>query len=294
MFDRRGLMSHTTYHRPRTLEEARSLAAETPGARYIAGGTDLLVQMKSGRERPDALISLRSVPELAGITTGGVTSIGAMTTLTDVLGHPVVSKRYPALVAAVRSMGSIQIRNAATLGGNLCNASPAADSAPPLVALGARASVRGRDGVREIPIEDLFAGPGRTCLGPGDILTAILLDPPPSGARGAFLRKTRVHVDLALASIAVVLEMDPAGETCREARVAAGAVAPTALRLRQVEAVLAGGKITPEILGRARQLARDGISPISDVRASADYRRHITGVLLGRAVSALLNGGVEL
>ncbi len=285
-------MPHTAYHRPRTLEEARSLKAETPGACFIAGGTDLLVQMRGGRKRPGALISLRSVAELAGVTTGGVTAIGAMTTLTDVLRHPVVSKRFPALVAAVRSMGSVQIRNVATLGGNLCNASPAADSAPPLLVLGAKARIEGGDGEREIPIEDLIAGPGRTCLGPDDVLTAILLDPPPSGARGAFLRKTRVHVDLALASVAVALEMDPASEICRQARVAAGAVAPTPLRLREVEAMLAGEKITQETLGRARQLARDGISPISDVRASADYRRHITGVLLARAVSSLLNGGL--
>ncbi len=283
-------MSHIAYHRPRTLEEARSLKAETPGACFIAGGTDLLVQMKGGRKCPSALISLRSVPELAGVTTGAVTSIGAMTTLTDVLEHPVVSKRHPALVEAVRSMGSVQIRNVATLGGNLCNAGPAADSAPPLLALGARARIQGGDGEREMPIEDLFAGPGRTCLGPDDMLTAILLDPPSSGTRGAFLRKTRVHVDLALASIAVVLEMDTAGETCRQARVAAGAVAPTPLRLLEVEAVLAGRRITPEVLGRAKELARDGISPISDVRASADYRRHITGVLFERAVSTLLNG----
>ncbi len=286
-------MFHTAYHRPRTLEEARSLKAETPGACFIAGGTDLLVQMKGGLKRPGDLISLRSVAELAGVTTGGVTAVGAMTTLTDVLRHPVLSERFPALVAAVRSMGSVQIRNVATLGGNLCNASPAADSAPPLLVLGARARIQGRDGEREIPIEDLFAGPGRTCLGPDDVLTAILLDPPSSGARSAFLRKTRVHVDLALASVAVALEMDPAGETCRQARVAAGAVAPTPLRLLEVEALLAGRKITPEVLGRARELARDAVSPITDVRASADYRRHITGVLLGRAVSGLLNGGLE-
>ncbi len=286
-------MFPTAYHRPRTLEEARSLKAETPGACFVAGGTDLLVQMKGGRRRPGALISLRSVAELAGVTTGGVTSIGAMTTLTDVLGHPVVSQRFPALASAVRSMASVQIRNVATLGGNLCNASPAADSAPPLLALGAKARIQGLDGEREMPIEDLFAGPGRTCLGRDDILTAILLDSPSARIRGAFLRKTRVHVDLALASIAVVLEMDPAGETCRQARVAAGAVAPTPLRLREVETVLAGRKLTPEVLGRAKELACDGISPISDVRASADYRRHITGVLLGRAVSSLLNGGPE-
>ncbi len=282
-------MFHTAYHRPRTLDEARSLKAETPGACYVAGGTDLLVWMKSARERPGALISLRSVPELAGITTGGVTSIGALTTLTDVLGHATVRQRYPALVTAVRSMASVQIRNVATLGGNLCNASPAADSAVPLLVLEARARIQGNDGQREIPLEDLFLGPGRTCLGPGDILTAILLDPPPAGTHGAFLRKTRVHVDLALVSIAVVLEMDAGGETCRRARVAVGAAAPTPLRLPEVEAVLTG-RISPEVLGRARELARDGISPISDVRASADYRRHLTGVLLRRAISSLLDG----
>ena len=283
----------TSYHRPRTLEEARSLKAETPGACYIAGGTDLLVRMRSGHEDPSALISLRSLPELRGIAADGVLSIGAMTTLTDVLEHPAVQEHYPALIRAVRAIGSVQIRNVATLGGNLARAVPCADSAPALLVLDALVRIEGPAGRREIPIDELFVGSRQTCLGPDDVLAAILLDPPPSRARSVFLKKTRVHMDLALASVAVLLEMDAAGETCAYARVATGSVAPTPLRLPEVESLLEGRRITPEVLARAQELAREVISPITDVRTSADYRRHITGVLLGRAVSILLDEGPE-
>ena len=291
-------MSQTTYHRPRTVEEARSLKAETPGACYIAGGTDLLVRMRSGDEDPSALISLRSLPELRGIAADGALAIGAMTTLTDVLEHPAVKEHYPVLIRAVRAIGSVQIRNVATLGGNLARAVPCADSAPALLVLDARVRIEGPGGRREIPIDELFVGSRRTCLGPDDVLAAILLDPAPPRARSVFLKKTRVHMDLALASVAVLLEMDADGETgsrqtCTYARVATGSVAPTPLRLPEVESLFAGRRITPEVLRRAQELAREGISPISDVRTSADYRRHITGVLLARAVSTLLNGGSE-
>lgn len=278
----------TTYHRPRTLAEAQSLKAKTAHARYVAGGTDLLARMRSGLEAPaTALISLRSLPELAAITANGATSIGAMATLTDVSEHPAVGEGYPVLVQAVRRIGSVQIRNAATLGGNLASAAPCADSAPALLVLEARVRIAGRDGHRDLPLAELFTGPRETCLGPEEVLTAILLDPPRPGARGVFLKKTRVHVDLALVSVAVLIELDADRETCSRVRIAAGSVAPTPVRLPEVESLLAEEKITPEVVARAQELAREGIAPISDVRASADYRRHMTGVLLSRALSTL-------
>lgn len=279
---------HFEYLKPRSLEEAQSLKAETPDSRYIAGGTVILVRMRGGGERPRALISLRSLPELGRIATNGGASIGAMATLTDVLENRSVCSQFPVLAEAVRAMASAQIRNVATLGGNLCNASPAADGAPPLLVLGARVRVATPGGRREVPLQELFLGPGRTCLGPEDVLTAIVIEPPAVGARCAFLRKSRLGVDLALASVAVSLEFGADGETCRAARVAAGAVASTPLRLGEVEAVLAGRRLTPEVVARAQEVGREVISPISDLRASADYRRHITGVLVKRALSACL------
>jgi len=283
-------MDLSTYHRPRTLDEALSLKAETADARYLAGGTDLLVRMKNGVEDVRSLISLRSLPELAAITANGAASIGAMATLTDVLEHPTLDERYPVLVEAVRRIGSVQIRNVATLGGNLASAAPCADSAPALLVLDAKVRIAGRDGHRDLPLVELFTGPRQTCLGPEEVLTAILLDPPRPRARGVFLKKTRVHVDLALASVAVLVELDADRKTCAHVRIAAGSVAPTPLRLPEVETLMAGEKITPELMARARELARDAVAPISDVRASADYRRHLTGVLLVRGLSALLGG----
>ncbi|MCP4653942.1 MAG: xanthine dehydrogenase family protein subunit M, partial [bacterium] len=280
----------STYHCPRTLDEALNLKAETTDARYVAGGTDLLVRMKNGVEDVRSLISLRSLPELAAITVNGAASIGAMATLTDVLEHPALGERYPVLVEAVGRIGSVQIRNVATLGGNLASAAPCADSAPALLVLEAKVRIAGRDSHRDLPLDELFTGPRQTCLGPEEVLTAILLDPPRPAARGVFLKKTRVHIDLALASVAVLVELDADRETCSHVRIAAGSVAPTPLRLPEVETLLAGERITPELVERARELARDGVSPISDVRASADYRRHLTGALLARGLSTLSGG----
>ena len=278
------------YHRPRALEEAQRLRAEVAASRYIAGGTDLLLRMRGGHESPRALISLLSIPELAGIATNGATRIGAMTTFTDILEDPALCGRYPVLGQAVRAIGCVQIRNVATLGGNLCNAIPCADSATALLVLGAKLHIRSPEGSREVPIDEFFLGPRRTCLERSEILHTIRIDPPPPGSRGTFLKKVRVQRDLALASVAAFLSMSADGETCREARVAAGSVAPTPLRLTKVEAVLEGQRITPDVLAHAQELARESIAPISDVRTSADYRRHVTGVLLKRAVESLLDG----
>lgn len=275
------------YLRPRTLEEALSLKAEIAGSRIIAGGTDLLVRIDDGQERPGALISLRSLPELVGVETNGVTRLGPMTTLTDILEHRDLGGRYPILQQAVRAVGSVQIRNAATLGGNLCNASPCADGAQALLALDARLRVRGAGGERDVPIDGFFVGYRETCLRPDEVLTAVLIDPPPPGGVGIFLKKCRLERDLALASVAMFLDMD--GSTCRSARVAAGSVAPVPLRLKEVESLLQGERLGPELLSRAQDLARQSIAPVSDVRASADYRREITGVLIKRALQALLD-----
>ncbi len=282
-------MKSPAYHRPRTLEEARALMAKTPGASFLAGGTDLLVRMDHGLEQPEALISLRCVPELSGITSNGATVVGAITTLTDVAEHAPTVARYPVLAEAVREIGSVQIRNAATLGGNLCGAAPCADSAPALLVLDARVRVLGDGGQREMPLAELFAGARETSLAADEILVAVVLDPP-SGGRARFLKHKRVQVDLALASVAVYLEMDDDTRTCRTARVAAGSVAPTPVRLGAAEDILAGQEITPDLLARSAELARSAVEPISDVRASADFRRHLTGVLLERAVRSLLPG----
>lgn len=279
------------YLRPRSLEEALELKTRTEGARYLAGGTDLLVRMKERKERPSALISLRRVAGLSGVHVDGVVRIGSATPIADCISDAALGVRFPVLIQAMASMGSVQIRNVATVGGNLCTASPCADTAPPLLVLGARIAVWSANDGREeeIPLEELFLGPRKTRLGPHDLATAVVLDQPSRKARAIFLKKTRVQMDMALASVAVLLELD--GTKCLKARVAAGSVAPTPRRLDAVESLLTGQLLTPDVIRAAAQLARDTVAPICDVRAGDEYRRHVTGVFVKRAIEALLGEG---
>jgi carbon-monoxide dehydrogenase medium subunit len=281
-------MRHVDYYRPRSLEEALRLKAAHPAARFIAGGTDVMVQMRHHALRPSVLISLSAVPELRGVEVNGRVRIGAFTTISELLEHETLQERYPVLLEAARELGSVQIRNVATLGGNLCNASPCADTATPLLVLEARLRLASARGAREVPLHGLFVGPGQNCLGEGEILTHILLDPPPAGTRATFKKKGRVKMDLALASAAVLLQME--GQTCRRARVAAGSVAPVPLRLPAVEALLEGHTVTREVLAAVEQTASRSVSPISDVRATEAYRRAVVGVFVRRAVEELTAG----
>jgi carbon-monoxide dehydrogenase medium subunit len=278
------------YHRPSTLDEAFRLGNEIPGARYVAGGTDLLVQMRNGPPGPPALISLRSLQELRGIESSSRIRIGAAVPLSDVQVHPVVIERFAALVDSIASLGSPQIRNVATMGGNLCNASPAADTAPPLLVYGASVELRDAQGTREVTLEEFLLGPGQTALRPGEILSAILVDQPGDGTRSVFLRKGRVKMDLPIASVAALGER--AGPTHTRVRLAAGAVAPVPLRLNRSEMIVQQTELDAEIRTRAMETARNEISPITDLRATEDYRRHLTGVLVGRALEHLAGEAV--
>ncbi|MCC7383469.1 MAG: xanthine dehydrogenase family protein subunit M [Deltaproteobacteria bacterium] len=281
------MRSAYAYYRPHTLAEALELAAREPKARFIAGGTDLLVKLKKRRmEEPRALISLRNISELASLShdAAGELVIGAGAPLSDVLLHPRVVEDYPALAASIQVLGSQQIRNVATLGGNLCNASPAADTAPALMIYGANAVLTRAAGARRIAVESMFVGPGQTVIEPGEILTEVRIPKPSARARSAFLRKGRVQMDLAIASAAVLLELE--GTRCTKARVAVGAVAPVPLRLLEVEAVLSGSELSPSVLAQAKELVRARVSPIDDLRSSAVYRRELVAVLVARAALA--------
>ncbi|MDD5309200.1 MAG: xanthine dehydrogenase family protein subunit M [Deltaproteobacteria bacterium] len=279
-------MNRYDYHRPTTLTEALARKAETKDARFIAGGTDLMVRIRGKDVVTPALISLRSIPEIAGVSLDGGACIGAATTIGDLVRHEGLGARYPALAQAARRIGSQQIRNAGTIGGNVCNASPCADTALPLLVHEARVGLASAGGKREIPIADLFCGPRATCLKADEIMTHVLLPAPSPKAKAVFLKKGRVMMDLSVASVAVLLELN--GDTCVKARVAAGSVGPTPLRLKDAEAILEGKRITDDLLTKACEAAMRGVSPITDVRSTAEYRRHIVGVFLKRAVLGLL------
>jgi CO/xanthine dehydrogenase FAD-binding subunit len=278
-------MIRYNYYKPRSLDEALDLKEKIPGAVFIAGGTDLMVKIRNGDVQPPDLISFRSVPELSGIADKGITRIGSMTTISELIEHPALQKRYPVLAEAAKRHSGPQIRNVATIGGNLCNCSPCADTALPLLVLDSRVRLRNKKGSREISLDEFFTGPGETCLTAGEILTDILLDRPPKNARATFMKKGRVYMDLATASVAVLLEMD--GKTCRRARIAAGSVAPVPLRLTKVEELLEGNAVSEEILSEVQKIAEDSVSPITDIRATEEYRRRIVGVYARRAIEKL-------
>jgi len=290
-------MSSFEYLRPTSLDEAFRLKTERPEARFVAGGTDVLPHVRDGKIRPPALISLRRVRELDGVDTSaaGVTRIGGLTRVADLVGSLALAARLPALVAAARCLGSAQIRNVATIGGNLCNASPCADLAPPLLVHEARVRIEGPRGARELALEEFFLGnapiPRSTRLAPDEILTAVLVDTPPAHTAARFDKIGRVRMDIALASTAVLLRLD-AGRIAR-ARLAAGSVAPRPVRLHAVEKLLEGRAPDEDLARAAGELARTEIAPIDDVRTTAAYRLHVIGVLVERAVRELAAGGAS-
>jgi carbon-monoxide dehydrogenase medium subunit len=278
-------MKHIDYHRPASLDELWELKEKIPAARFIAGGTDILVKIKNRTLEPPALLSLRAIPELHGISTEEGIRIGAMTTISELVRNPLLATDYPVLVEAARRLGSVQIRNAATVAGNLCNCSPCADTAMPLLVLEARVELQNRGKIRKIPLHDFFVGPGESCIAPGEIMTGILLHPPTPNTRAISFKKGRVKMDLAIASAAVLLAVED--NVCRNARVAAGSVAPVPMRLHAVEALLENNPLTREIAYEAGKLAMEGVAPITDIRSTEAYRRHIVGVFVRRAIEQL-------
>jgi len=267
-------MAPPYYHRPGTPEEVSLLLQET-GARLLAGGTDLLVQMRSGEAPPSSLIDLGGLASLAEIrpSPGGGVRIGAMVRLSHLIAHE-LCRPYPALLEAAATVGSVQIRNRATLVGNVCNGSPAADTAPALLVYEATVNIMGPDGRRAIRVEDFWRGPGNTVLKSGEWVESISLPQPPRHG-GCYLKLGRtLGTDLAIAGVAMCV-------TSKDTRVALASVAPTPVRARSIEAILnTATRELPTGLGAAIESA---INPIDDLRASARYRRAMTLVLVERA-----------
>ncbi|HLB29595.1 MAG TPA: xanthine dehydrogenase family protein subunit M, partial [Dehalococcoidia bacterium] len=227
------------YLEPTTIEEAIAMLSQHgEQARVLAGGTDLLIRMKARQWRPQYVVNIKGIPGLSGISqNGGALSIGALTTVREIETSPLVKQGYPALAYAASQIGSIQVRNSATVGGNLCNAAPSAELAPPLLVLGASARIRGPQGERSVPLEEFFTGPGRTVLGPGELLVALEVPAPVHGSSNAYLKHSpRRAMDIAVVGAAAWVLTE--NGICRDCRIALGAVAPTPLRARNSEAVL--------------------------------------------------------
>jgi carbon-monoxide dehydrogenase medium subunit len=278
------------YAAPRTLDAAVGLLAGNR-ARVLAGGTDIIVQLREHRRDLDLLVDVKYVPELNGLTydpQSGLT-LGAAVPCYEVYEHSEVARAYPGLIDAVSLVGGIQIQSRASVGGNLCNASPAADTVPPLIAYGAVCVIAGPGGRREVPVERFCTAPGRTVLGDGELLVALRLPAPRPHTGAAYLRFIpRNEMDIAVAGAGVAVTLDDSKTRCLAARVALAAVAPTPLLVPEAAAALADGPVTDAHVASAADAARAATRPISDMRGDADYRRHLVGVLVRRALGIAL------
>lgn len=285
---REGSMRRFHYLIPKTLDEAISIV-ESYGerAKYIAGGTDLLVKIKEGKLRPDYLVSLKRIPGLDEVKWQGSleseTRIGALVTHRKLELSPVTRWHYPIIHDAVSNIGSVQIRNVATIGGNLVNAVPSADGAIPLVALDARVKIHGPKGEREMELLHFFLGPGQTVLERGEVLTEIILPPRNSRSGGAYIKfGRREAMELPIVGVGVVVELGPEGDVCAKAAIALGVAAPTPMRAFQAEKFLEGKEINEKTLDEAGRIAAEESKVRDSVRGAAWYRRELVRVLVKR------------
>lgn len=280
------------YMVPKTIGEACNLLLELgKDAKVFAGATDIIPPMRDKAFTVDYLIDLKHIPGIKYIEydeTEGL-KIGALTTLREIETSPLVKEKNPAVAHAAKVVASTQIRAKGTMAGNLCNASPSADTPPILLAQNAKVLVQGPNKDRYIMMDDFFVGFKKTALEPGEIVTGFVIPPLKEGESAAYIKHAvRKAMDLAIIGVAVKLTMD--GDVCKDARIALGAVAPTTMRARNAEKALIGKKLTDDVIVEASLAARDECSPISDIRASAEYRRDMIRVFTKRAIKQALEG----
>jgi carbon-monoxide dehydrogenase medium subunit len=275
---------------PQSVDDClKVLAGNASGAKLLAGGTDLLPQMKNGLLKPAWVVDLSGVAELRtlGTAEGGGLRIGAAVTARELELDKRVTGRYAAIAESGALVGSVQVRNLATVGGNLCNAAPSADMAPPLIALDAVAVIAGPKGRRRVPLAEFFTGVRRTVLGADELLVELVVPDPGARSGGQYLRHTpRRELDIAVVGVASQLTL--ADGKCAKARIALAAVAPTPVRATAAERALEGQAVTPELIERAAGLAVEAAKPIADQRGSVEFRRHLTRVLTRRTLTTAL------
>lgn len=262
------------------------MIAADPGARVLAGGTDLLVQVRAGLRQPTAYIDIKRIPELLDITMDGrELRLGAATSAAAICENALLSRLWPGLAEAVHLIGSTQIQGRGSVGGNLCNASPAADTTCALIVNQAICVIAGPKGERQVPVESFCVAPGKTVLENGEFLVALRLPRPAPRTSDAYLRLIpRTEMDIAVAGAGASVTLDASG-TCTAARVAIGAVAPTALIVPDAARALIGSRLDERALQRAGEAASAAAKPIDDKRGTVAYRRTIAGVLTRRAVA---------
>jgi CO/xanthine dehydrogenase FAD-binding subunit len=276
------------YEAPATVDEAVALLARHNGsARPLAGGTDLIDQIRVGRHQPQVVVDVKKIAELnvLELSSAGF-RLGAAVPCYRIYNDPAVAAKYAALADSARIIGGIQIQSRASVGGNLCNSGPAADSTPSLIALGAVAVIAGPKGRREVPVESFCLGPGKNVLGPGEFLVELRFPPRPAHSGSHYRRFIpRNEMDIAVVGVGASVVLDARGIKIVSARVALGAVGPTPFFAKAAGDLLAGQAVSDEVLDRAADAARAIATPIDDMRGTKEFRLHVTGVLTRRVLA---------
>jgi len=279
------------YAAPTTLVDALALLASSNGsAKALAGGTDLIDHVRTGRLSPDLLVDLKKLPELNMLQVGfdGL-HIGAAVPCWQIIGNADIARDYSALVDSCQIIGGIQIQNRASIGGNLCNSGPAADSIPSIIALGGQCVIASKNGTRQIPAEEFCTGPGKNVLQPGELLVELKF-PIPATSSGSHYRRfiPRNEMDIAVVGVGAAVTLDSSGQTVTAARIALGAVGPTPLLATDAAAVLVGKNVSNESIAAAAAAAKAIATPISDMRGTAEFRTHLVGVMVERVLKAAI------
>ncbi|HEY1852170.1 MAG TPA: xanthine dehydrogenase family protein subunit M [Candidatus Binataceae bacterium] len=282
-------MHAITYESPKTIADAvKLLAAHGEKARPLSGGTDLIIQLRAGTRRPEYVVDVKSIPELSRISFSlqhGL-HLGAAVSCIEIYENADMRHYYPGLTEAAHLIGSLQIQSRASVGGNLCNGSPAGDSTPALIALGAKARLVGPKGERVVPVETFITGPARTVLQPGELLIELLIDAPAPHSSDAYLRFIpRNEMDIAVVGVGGSITLDLDDDRVVDARIALGAVGPTPIFAAEASKSLIGKKFDAAALDNAARLATSVATPIDDMRGTAEFRRHIVGVLTRRVLT---------
>lgn len=284
-----GRVKAFEYLEPTSMQQALEwLNTHRGRARILAGGTDLYLRLRKGVFVPDYVIDLKRIPGSNYITPnrGGGVQLGPTSLQDDVVGSTLIQQLYPALAEAASWVGAAQTRNRATVVGNLCNASPAADTAPVLLSYGAQVKISSAQGERTIPLEEFFVGPGRTALQDNELVAEIILPAPAPHTGAAFFRRTRTAMDIAVVCGATMLQLSDG--TCQNARIGLGAVGPTPMRATRAEAALRGQTLTDQVVEEASRIASEEARPIDDVRSTGEYRRDMVRVLTRRGLRQAL------
>lgn len=288
-------MNEEGYVAPDNLDAAVSILTDAGGAaKLMAGGTDVIVQLHAEMIEPGLLVDIKNIPELRTVSEeSGGWRVGAAVPCMELMDNVAFCNCWPGVVEGLSLIGSVQVKARASLGGNLCNASPAADSVPAMMAAGAVATIIGPNGWRDAPVEDIVTGPGKTSLGEGEIVVSFLLPPRPAHSGDCYLRLTpRTEMDIAVVGVGVNLTLDDDG-VCINARVALGAVAPTQLLVKEAADALIGTKVDKTAIANMAVAASAACKPISDKRGTKEYRIKIAAVMARRAAEKALERAQE-